>query len=195
MVKCLEGPKQVSAGNRYSEFCWTARSINGCRRNGDRNNTLMRIGILPNLNPFAGGVCQYSLAFLRALYEQAKTSCKDEFIIYASKLPNYLESSEHMNWTLASAELPQRRPLLRERLRCVIGEGPHVDGLRWIRRLPFRRPRGAPGENLCVRARLISQCPMRRRRSPQSGSSTPQLKTGFGASYQPTEILVVAHDD
>ena len=105
----------------------------------------MRIGIFPNLNPFAGGVCQYSLAFLRALYEQAKTSCKDEFIIYASKLPHYLESSEHMNWTLASAELPQRRPLLRERLRCVIGEGPHVDGLRWIRRQLYQRFRqGAP---------------------------------------------------
>ncbi len=59
----------------------------------------MRIGIFPNLNPFSGGIYQYSLTFLRVLHEQAKASCKDEFIIYASKLPDYLESSDQMKWT------------------------------------------------------------------------------------------------
>src|SRR6266511_1554202 len=102
----------------------------------------MRIGIVPSLDPYTGGIYQYSLTFLRVLHEQAKLSCNDEFIIYASKLPDYLGSSDQMKWTLVS-EPPRRRPLLRERLRDVIGEGSHLDGLRWHRRQLNKRFRPA----------------------------------------------------
>ena len=45
----------------------------------------MRIGIVPNLNPSAGGIYQYSLTMLRALHEW-KDGCDDQFVVFAEQI-------------------------------------------------------------------------------------------------------------
>jgi glycosyltransferase involved in cell wall biosynthesis len=94
----------------------------------------MRIGILPNLHPFAGGIYQYSLAILRALCESKNHGYEDEFTIFADKLPPHLMSPNGVKWKLAPPEPSSLRQQALEGLARIVGEGPHREAWRWARR-------------------------------------------------------------
>jgi glycosyltransferase involved in cell wall biosynthesis len=97
----------------------------------------MRIGVVPNLNPSAGGIYQYSLTMLRALYEWKEGTCDDEFVVFAADLLHpALVSLNGRNWSVNSL-MPVQPPSVREQtvnvLRRIIGEGPHREAWRWLR--------------------------------------------------------------
>src|SRR5215510_9775978 len=49
---------------------------------------IMRIGIVPAVNPSWGGVYQYSLTMLHALDVWKSDGCEDEFVVFASGAPH-----------------------------------------------------------------------------------------------------------
>jgi hypothetical protein len=72
----------------------------------------MRIGILPNLDPSAGGVYQYSFTMLRALHEWKEKGCEDEFVVFAAELLHpALVSLNGRHWTVKSL-MPVQSPSL-----------------------------------------------------------------------------------
>src|SRR3990172_1793455 len=98
----------------------------------------MRIGIVPNLNPFAGGVYQYSLTMLHALHEWTDSRCADEFVVFSREAPrSVLESLNGRGWTFKVLVPEQPRSVQKEMvdvLRRFVGEGPHREAWRWLRR-------------------------------------------------------------
>src|SRR2546426_1158314 len=92
----------------------------------------MRIGIVPGLDPSWGGVYQYSLSMLRALYEWKR--CEDEFVVFADEMdhPVLLSLSER-SWTIKPLHPPSLKRQAVDAMLRVIGEGAHRDALRWIR--------------------------------------------------------------
>ena len=101
----------------------------------------MRIGIVPALNPSHGGVYQYSMTTLGALYEWKDNGCEDEFIIFAEEIPDpTLPSLNGSHWTLKPLAPEQPRSIqkkirqIAEVLRQVVGEGPHRQAWRRLRR-------------------------------------------------------------
>ncbi len=98
----------------------------------------MRIGIVPNLNPEAGGVCQYSQSILAALNEGWEKGCEDRLVLLsndgtpaASSVPFKREVWEIMPM-VAGEPSPLSERLL-DKIRWLVGEGPHRDALRWLR--------------------------------------------------------------
>ena len=43
--------------------------------------SVMRVGIVPALSRWGGGIYQYNLTMLRALHEVKNPDCEDEFVI------------------------------------------------------------------------------------------------------------------
>ncbi len=102
----------------------------------------MRIGIVPGLNPVWGGVYQYSITMLHALAEWGKSGCADDFVAFAWDVHHpALEQLSRPHWTV----MPVRPPSLHEKgldgMRRIVGEGPHREAWRWLRRrlTPVRR--------------------------------------------------------
>jgi len=97
----------------------------------------MRIGIVPTVNPALGGIYQYSLTMLHALDAWRSEGCEDEFVVFAPGVPHpALVSTIGPGWTLkplTPLSLPQRAL---DVLRRVVGEGPHREAWRWLRRAP-----------------------------------------------------------
>src|SRR5262245_35580591 len=108
----------------------------------------MRIGIVPHLNPSGGGVYQYSITMLRVLGEWKEEVCEDEFIVFASQARDAtFRSLNGGKWTFQPLFLPQPRSLQKEVLelmRGVVGEGPHREVWRWLRRQLQRSPQYNP---------------------------------------------------
>ena len=99
----------------------------------------MRVGIVPNLDPSAGGIYQYSLTLLRALYDWEERKRDDEFVVFAAELLHpALVSLNGRSWSVKSL-VPAQPPSAREQtvnvLRQIIGEGPHREAWRWLRRV------------------------------------------------------------
>jgi glycosyltransferase involved in cell wall biosynthesis len=99
----------------------------------------MRVGIVPNLDPSTGGIYQYSLTMLRALYEWEERKCDDEFVVFAADLLHpALVSLNGRSWSVKSL-VPAQPPSVRRQtlnvLRRIIGEGPHREAWRWLRRV------------------------------------------------------------
>ena len=96
----------------------------------------MRIGIVPAF-PSQGGVYQYSLSMLRALSEWKDQGCEDEFVVFAEEaLRPALQLLSHCDGRL-KAVAPQPPSLGKkslDALRLIIGEGPHREAWRWLRR-------------------------------------------------------------
>lgn len=95
----------------------------------------MRIGIVPNLNGHAGGVYQYNQRVLHALNAWNQDGCRDQFVLFwnDTRHPSLL-ALKKAGWEVRPLE---RRPLRHEiaaRLLQALGEGPHREALRWIRR-------------------------------------------------------------
>ena len=96
----------------------------------------MRIGIVPALKPSGGGVYQYSIIMLRALGEWKEQACGDEFIIFAHQAPDPTLLNGQ-GWTfrpLMPAQTRSRQKKILEVLRRIVGEGPHREAWRWLRR-------------------------------------------------------------
>ena len=108
----------------------------------------MRIGIVPALNPSGGGVYQYSITMLRALGEWKEKACEDEFIVFASQAHDPIfRSLNGGSWTFQPLFPAQPRSLQKEILgviRGVVGEGPHREVWRWLRRQLQRSPHHNP---------------------------------------------------
>jgi glycosyltransferase involved in cell wall biosynthesis len=90
---------------------------------------VMRIGIVPNLNPSAGGIYQYSLTLLRALHEW-KTD--DQFVVFTQQTDGRALSFEAEGWQITPLQPPVPRKAL-DGLRSAVGEGPHREAWRWLR--------------------------------------------------------------
>jgi len=113
----------------------------------NRRRGSVRIGIFPYLDPNGGGIYQYSLSILKSL-ENWKT--EDELLLVSlwgtQSIPRYLDLRK---WEIRSLDLnpPSSRPL--DNLRRVIGEGPHRDAWRFLRKKLRQRFSSA-----CVRPEL-----------------------------------------
>src|SRR4030095_7428159 len=94
----------------------------------------MRIGIFPDLNPFDGGIYQYSLTMLRAFREWTADGCEDDFVVFTNEVsPSTLASLTARNWMFKPTRplSPQQQGL--NVLRRIVGEGPHREVWRWLR--------------------------------------------------------------
>ena len=95
----------------------------------------MRIGIVPAVNPSWGGVYQYSLTMLHALDVWKSDGCEDEFVVFASGAPHpALVSTTGHGWTLKPLTPPSLQQGALDVLRRIVGEGPHREAWRWLRR-------------------------------------------------------------
>ena len=102
----------------------------------------MRIGILPHLAPWSGGIYQYSLTMLQSLERWRGDGCEDHFVVFTDEVTHPAVASiiNSDGWT----RKPLRRPSLPLKtlngLRRVIGEGPHRELWRWLRLRMSRYP-------------------------------------------------------
>ena len=94
----------------------------------------MRIGIVPTLNSFTGGIYQYSLTMLRALDEWRKKGSFDAFTVFAEDTEHaFLASLKSPAWTVKPLQpLPSEHQVL-DALRRIVGEGPHREAWRLLR--------------------------------------------------------------
>jgi glycosyltransferase involved in cell wall biosynthesis len=99
----------------------------------------MRIGILPNLYPASGGVYQYSQNILHALNAWSANGCDDQLVLLSNNAthdPSSL-SLRRDRWEIKRVvtALPYSlRQRASDGIRWLIGEGPHREALRWLRR-------------------------------------------------------------
>lgn len=111
----------------------------------------MRIGIVSFLSHLDGGVYQYGLTMLRTLYEWTADASEDQFVVFAHDIRHpVLASLNRHGWAVRPIQPPppiKRRAL--DVLRQVVGEGPHRETWRWMRRqLQGEQDRPAPKKNL-----------------------------------------------
>jgi glycosyltransferase involved in cell wall biosynthesis len=100
-----------------------------------KEHCIMRIGIVPFLNRSGGGIYQYSVTMLRALGEWKDKMREDEFILFADQAAEALELNPP-GWTLKSLTPQQSssfRDKLLDKLRALVGEGPHREAWRHLR--------------------------------------------------------------
>jgi glycosyltransferase involved in cell wall biosynthesis len=96
----------------------------------------MRIGIVPALTASGGGVYQYSITMLGALGEWKEQACEDEFILFARQAPDPMLLNGR-DWTfkpLLPVQPRSQREKILEASRRIVGEGPHREAWRWLRR-------------------------------------------------------------
>lgn len=110
----------------------------------------MRIGIVPFLSGFGGGLYQHSLNMLRALNEWKSQGCEDEFILFIPPTEMHhllIASLEKDGWTvnpLSRHSLPSLKGRVLNVLRQIVGEGPHREAWRWLRRKLQQRKQALP---------------------------------------------------
>ncbi len=94
----------------------------------------MRIGILPNGSPSNGGVYQYSQNILHALDVWSDNGCEDHFVLFSGEVP--LPSPIFLRpdrWEITELEKAPFARTVVDRLRQLVGEGPHREAWRWLR--------------------------------------------------------------
>ena len=100
----------------------------------------MRIGIVPRLNPADGGVYQYSLTMLQALDDSngASDGASDDALVIFTRDSGHplLGQLKRPVWSVQSlpAEPQPARASGLNVMRRLVGEGPHREAWRWIRR-------------------------------------------------------------
>ena len=103
----------------------------------------MRIGIVPILSGLSGGIYQYSLTMLRALDELKSDECQDEFVVLAPESNICCPTVVSLNsrgWAAMSLSPLSRFQQIVHALRPIVGEGPHRQAWRWLRRKVERAP-------------------------------------------------------
>ena len=92
----------------------------------------MHIGILPILMPFGGGVYQYSLSVLHAL----DSAPEHEFTVFEYfGTVGGVAGLDAARWNVQPLAPPSRKPAWLKALDRAVGEGPHRDAYRWMKRL------------------------------------------------------------
>ena len=100
----------------------------------------MRIGIVPPDNPSAGGIYQYGLTMLQTLKEYKEGGCEDEFSLFSFAAPPCdILSIDPAKWLSETVPPPPVESGFKIRLRNLIGQGPHFDAWRWLRRAMTKR--------------------------------------------------------
>lgn len=95
----------------------------------------MRIGIYPNLNGHAGGVYQYNQSVLDALNVWSVNGCEDQFVLFWNDAQHpCLIPLKGSRWAIRRREKRRLRYEISNRILHALGEGPHREALRWIRR-------------------------------------------------------------
>ena len=94
----------------------------------------MRIGIVPVLSGFGGGVYQYSFTMLRALDEWKGAACEDDFVVFTHQMhhPAIVPLNGH-GWTVQPLHPPSVKRQALNMLRRIVGEGRHREAWRWLR--------------------------------------------------------------
>lgn len=106
----------------------------------------MRIGIVPVLNGFGGGVYQYSLAMLRALEAWQDRRAGDACAMFTAEFDSpALSECRDRGWEVHGFRAPPSgsrvwRHRTLEILRHLAGEGLHRNAWRWYRRREGARP-------------------------------------------------------
>ncbi len=95
----------------------------------------MRIGIVPDLGGLGGGIYQYNLTMLHALYEEQGNGCEDEFVIFAHQRHHpAVVSLKRSGWAVKSLRPPSLKGQALDVMERIAGEGPHRESWRWLRR-------------------------------------------------------------
>jgi glycosyltransferase involved in cell wall biosynthesis len=92
----------------------------------------MRIGIVPTLNPSSGGTYQYSLTMMRVLDELKRSGWGDEVVVFVADVHHPTITALGSGWAVRPLCPP--RPKLLDLLGRIVGEGPHREAWRWLRR-------------------------------------------------------------
>src|SRR5262245_1826794 len=101
----------------------------------------MRIGIVPYLGGVGGGVYQYSIAAMAALCSSAREA-GDHLVVFASDVNHWTVTvPSRPEWSVASIAPRRLRRKVLDSLSEFIGEGPHREAWRWLRRRLPKRPR------------------------------------------------------
>jgi glycosyltransferase involved in cell wall biosynthesis len=139
----------------------------------------MRIGILPNLDPSSGGVYQYSQTILHALNVWAQNGCEDRFVLFTDGVSTNQSaiSLRPDYWELIPLETPPWGRKVLDRMRGIVGEGPHREAWRWLRK-QLARSRSGP--------RAIRMLP-----DPELVQERPDLRERFLDSK--VDLLVYPH--
>src|SRR5262245_20965307 len=99
----------------------------------------MRIGIYPSGNRHAGGIYQYSVTMLEALYQHKAEGSEDDFIVFAAGgSPFDLMSLNGRRWSAALTQPVSQTQRILGALRHKVGEGPHREVWRWFRKATDR---------------------------------------------------------
>jgi glycosyltransferase involved in cell wall biosynthesis len=107
----------------------------------------MRIGIVPAFDPGYGGVYQYSMTMLHAFSEWKRKASDDEFIVFVEQVAHpTLQSLNGPDWTFKPL-VPEHSRFLQKEMKeivqglgHIVGDGPHREAWRWLRR-QLQRPR------------------------------------------------------
>jgi glycosyltransferase involved in cell wall biosynthesis len=103
----------------------------------------LRVGFVPALDRHAGGVFQYSSTMMDALAAIAKEQPGIELVALVPPEPAEARAQlEAHGWVVVPVLPPAGR--VRGALRRIIGEGPHRDAWRWLRRRLQRPDGGVP---------------------------------------------------
>src|SRR5262249_36095953 len=94
----------------------------------------MRVGIVPVITGFGGGVYQYSLTMLHALHDWKCDGSEDEFIVFSDHTHDpALVPLNGRHWTVKPIQPPSPQKQALDGLRRIVGEGPHREAWRWLR--------------------------------------------------------------
>jgi hypothetical protein len=91
----------------------------------------MRIGVVPYLDRNGGGIYQYSLAVLRAL---ADWKTDDEILLISTNSENTFSPPVDIDWEIKYLESEAAKSRAVDGLRKIIGEGPHREAWRLLRK-------------------------------------------------------------
>lgn len=91
----------------------------------------MRIGVVTCLEATLGGNYQYDFTLLKALECWRAAGASHEFVFFTWEPDHPAAASlKERGWTVLSL----RTPTTKDRLRQIVGEGPHREAWRWLRR-------------------------------------------------------------
>jgi len=94
----------------------------------------MRIGIVPALSRWGGGIYQYSLTMLHALHEWEGDKREDDFVVFAHETRHSaLVALNGDGWAVQPLESSAFRRLAKNALRRVVREVDLLETWRWLR--------------------------------------------------------------
>jgi glycosyltransferase involved in cell wall biosynthesis len=95
----------------------------------------MRIGLMPSVDPSAGGIYQYGLTILHVLDRLANDRAEDDFILFTDdpESSDVAAVANRDSWTIKPLHRPTLPTISLNLLRKVVGEGAHRRAWRTLR--------------------------------------------------------------